>query len=259
MASKKTSTVTPGESASDEAINKYYPFIMEIRKRVFFVASVFLIGALIGFFSYERLINLVFRLLYIPGINIVVTSPFQFLNFAMSTAMMVGLVLAFPLIIYQVLSFLRPALTESEFKKFVFLIPFSLLLFIVGFVYGAIMMRYVIFLFFEKSVELELGNVLDITMLVTKIITTSVLMGLAFQFPIVLTLLMRLGILKYKVVVKQHALAWVVAVFFAAFLPPTDILSLLLLTLPLVLLFEFTLLLNKSILKSHLLPEKKGA
>jgi sec-independent protein translocase protein TatC len=128
-----------------------------------------------------------------------------------------------------------------------------MLLFAVGFVYGAIMMRYVIFLFFEKSVELALGNVLDITMLVSKIITTSVLMGLAFQFPIILTLLMRLNILKYKDVSKQRALAWVVALFFAAFMPPTDILSLLLLTLPLVLLFEFTLLLNRSILKSHLL------
>lgn len=253
MAAKKNTTAVKDPKTVDEAINKYYPFLMEIRKRVFFVVSVFLVGALIGFFFYERLINLVIRMLYLPGLNIVVTSPFQFLNFAMSTAMMVGLVVAFPLIIYQVLSFLKPALTDVEFKKFILLIPFSMLLFAVGFVYGAIMMRYVIFLFFEKSVELALGNVLDITMLVSKIITTSVLMGIAFQFPIVLTLLMRLNILKYNDVAKQRALAWVVALFFAAFMPPTDILSLLLLTLPLVLLFEFTLLLNRSILKSHLL------
>lgn len=253
MAAKKKTRVAKDPKTVDEAVNKYYPFMMEIRKRIFFVVSVFLVGALIGFFFYERLINLVIQMLYLPGLNIVVTSPFQFLNFAMSTAMMVGLVVAFPLIIYQVLSFLRPALTDVEFKKFILLIPFSMLLFTVGFVYGAIMMRYVIFLFFEKSVELALGNVLDITMLVSKIITTSVLMGLAFQFPIILTLLMRLNILKYKDVSKQRALAWVVALFFAAFMPPTDILSLLLLTLPLVLLFEFTLLLNRSILKSHLL------
>lgn len=251
-AKKKKNTAVKDPETIDEAINKYYPFLMEIRKRIFFVLSVFLVGAVIGFFSYEKLINIVIRMLYLPGLNIVVTSPFQFLNFAMSTAMMVGLLLAFPLIIYEVLSFLRPALTEAEFKKFILLIPVSILLFILGFFYGAVMMRYVIFLFFEKSVELALGNVLDITMLVSKIITTSVLMGLAFQFPIVLTLLMRLNILKYKDVTKQRALAWVVAVFFAAFMPPTDILSLLLLTLPLVLLFEFTLLLNKSLGKPKL-------
>jgi len=64
---------------------------------------------------------------------------------------------------------------------------------------------------------------------------------------------MRLKVVKYKAFIKQRFIAWAVAIVFSALLPPTDILSLILLTLPLVILFEFTLILNRLIFKAHLL------
>lgn len=233
----------------DETVEKYYPYFLEIRKRIFLVIAVFFIGAFVGFFYYDKLITIIFGLLEFPGVNIVVTSPFQFFNLALNAAFVVGFVLAFPLIVAQVLAFLRPALTPSEFKQLIFAIPIAFILFIIGFGYGAIMMRYVVFLFYEKSMELNIGNVLDISTLLSKIFLTSSLMGVAFQFPIVLTALLRLSVIKLSDLYKQRSLSWVIAVFFAAMLPPTDLLSLALLTLPLVILFETTLLLNKSVLK----------
>jgi sec-independent protein translocase protein TatC len=237
----------------DRVVNKYYPYFLEIRKRIFLVVAVFLVGGFIGFFFYEKFILLISDLLQVPGVNIVVTSPFQFLNLALNASLIFGFVLAFPLIIAQVLGFLRPALTDDEYKKIIALIPIGFILFIIGFAYGAVMMRYVVFLFYEKSVELDIGNILDISMLLSKILITSTLMGIAFQFPIVLTILMRLRIVRFSDIQKQRALAWTASIFFAAFLPPTDLLSLALLTLPLVFLFETTLILNKVLLKTHLL------
>jgi sec-independent protein translocase protein TatC len=114
-------------------------------------------------------------------------------------------------------------------------------------------MKYVISLFYEKSVELQIGNYLDISFLLSKIVLTGILMGLAFQFPIVLTVLMRLKVVRYKDFVKQRIFAWSLSLIFAALLPPTDLLSLALLTLPLVMLFELTLILNRVFLKAHLL------
>ena len=107
------------------------------------------------------------------------------------------------------------------------------------------MMKYVIGLFYQKSQELAIGTMLDITSHLSKVIVTSALMGLAFQFPIVISALIRFKIVKHKDFAKQRPVAYTTALFFAALLPPTDILSLLLLTLPLVILFELTLLLNK--------------
>lgn len=237
----------------DDSFPKYMPFIAEIRRRLFFTLSVFFIGGILGFIYYERIIKFILRFFAFEGVNIVFTSPFQFITLAFSSAFLVGIVVVFPVLVYQLLSFLKPALNEKEYKTIITLIPVSLFLFLLGFGFGVMIMRYVILLFYEKSLVLEVGNFLDISLLVSQIIVTSAFMGLAFQTPIVLTILLKLGILKYQTLVKHRLTAWSGSLIFAALLPPTDLLSLALLFLPLALLFEATLLVNKWILKSHLL------
>ena len=164
-----------------------------------------------------------------------------------------GFLIIFPLILYQALAFLKPALRNKEYKLIVVLLPLSIILFLGGFAFGIGIMKYVIAIFYQKSVELQIGNLLDVELLLSKIVLTGLFMGLAFQFPIVMTILMRLRIVKYRVFASQRLFAYCFAIIFAALLPPTDILSLILLTLPLVILFEFTLILNRFVLKAHLL------
>jgi sec-independent protein translocase protein TatC len=235
------------------AINKYYPYLMEVRKRLLFVASMFIIAGLVGFFYYERIVTILLNLLDVPGVNVVFTSPFQFVTLAINSGILVGMAIMLPLAYIQLMSFLKPALTKKEYKLIIGLVPLSIFLFIVGFIFGIVIMRFIITIFYEKSVQLEVGNFLDISLLLSKIVLTGVLMGVAFQFPIIMTILMRLKVVKYSQFSSQRFLAYGLALVFAAFLPPTDILSLVLLTVPLIMLFEITLLSNKLILKSHLL------
>ncbi|KKR87636.1 MAG: hypothetical protein UU32_C0004G0001, partial [Candidatus Woesebacteria bacterium GW2011_GWB1_41_10] len=58
------------------AIDKYYPYLMEVRKRLFFTLSVFAVAMFVGFFYYEKIIKFIIDLLSLQGINIVFTSPF---------------------------------------------------------------------------------------------------------------------------------------------------------------------------------------
>ena len=229
----------------ESAVNKYFPYLVEIRKRLLFALSLFLISSILGFVYYEKIINLLLSVFDVGNVNIVFTSPFQFFTLAVNLGLMVGIAVSLPLIIIQLLSFLKPALKKSEFRLIISLIPFSLLLFAMGLVFGVGIMKYIVTLFYQKSLELNIGNFLDISMLLSKIALTGALMGIAFQFPIVITILIRLGAVERRFFIKQRPFAYGIALVFAALLPPTDILSLLLLTLPLVILFEITLLLNK--------------
>lgn len=229
----------------EEAVEKYLPFILEIRKRLLFTFAIFLLFAILGFIYYETLIGLLLKIFNLEGVNIVFTSPFQFLSLAVNTGILVGGLVVFPLLVFQILTFLRPALKDREFKTIVSLIPLSTLLFIGGFSFGVVMMRYVIILFYEKTVQLDIGNFLDISLLVSQILSTSLLMGIAFQFPIFITLVIRLGILDYNFFSSKRPFAYAISLIFATLLPPTDLFSLVLLTLPLILLFEVTLLLNR--------------
>lgn len=235
----------------EKTVQLYFPFLMEARRRLLFTFSVFLIASILGFFYYEPIIRLVISLINLEGVNIVFTSPFQFVNLAISSAFLVGIIVSFPLIIIQVLFFLRPALRPREFRLIISLLPLILLLFIFGFIFGFFIMRYVINLFYVKSLELDIGNLLDISSLLSQILMTSSLMGLAFQYPIVLTLLFRFKVVKMKTIERQRPFVYLIILIFAAFLPPTDILSLALLSLPLAILFETTLILNRVLLKAR--------
>lgn len=232
---------------------KYSPFFQEIRKRVLFTVCMLIIASIVGFIYSDSLIKLVVEAFGIKGINIVFTSPFQFINLSLTIAVLTGTILLYPLIIFQVISFLRPALTDREFKLIIYLLPISILLFIAGAAFGIVVMRYIVAAFYLQSVKLNLGNFLDISNLISHILTTSVLMGLAFQFPVVMTALMYLKIIKHKTLSKGRVWIYVGSALIAGLLPPADIPSTVVYFLILVALFEITLLLHRYILKSHLL------
>lgn len=228
---------------------------MEVRKRVFFTLSVFAVASIFGFTFYEKIIKFLVDLLSLKGVNIVFTSPFQFINLALSCGLVIALIAVLPLIIAQILSFLRPALRAKEYKMVTGFLPFSILLFLIGFAFGAIIMKWQISIFMERSVGLGIGNMLDISKLLSTIILTSTLMGVGFQFPIVLLVLMRTGTLKHSALTKQRPWVYLSSFIFALLLPPDSILADFLLALPLVILFEVTLLLDK--LLGRGIPEGK--
>jgi len=226
-------------------ITKYSPFLMEFKKRLLFVASLFVVAMIAGFTFYEKIIKFLVDILSLKGINIVFTSPFQFINLALSCGVVVGAIVVFPLIVSQLLSFLRPALTKREYKMVIGFLPFSILLFLIGFVFGSFIMKWQIQIFLGRSTSLGIGNILDISKLLSTVLLTSGLMGIGFQFPIVLLLLMRMKVIKHHHLTKQRPWVYLGSFIFAMLLPPDSIFADIILTLPLVILFEITLILNK--------------
>ena len=124
-------------------------------------------------------------------------------------------------------------------------LPFSIILFLSGFSFGFLIMKWQIQIFLAKSVSLGIGNILDISRLLNTVLLTSILMGIGFQFPIILLLLMRIGIIKHQTLSKQRPWVYLGSFIFAILLPADSILADILLTLPLVTLFELTLLLSR--------------
>jgi len=157
------------------------------------------------------------------------------------------LILTFPLIISQVLSFLKPALKREEFKLVLNYIPYSLFLFLAGFIFGAIIMKWQVEIFLQSSVNLGIGNVLDISKLLSTVLLTSTFLGVGFQFPIVILILTRLGLIKHQALAKQRKWVYLMALLFAILLPADSILADIVLAMPLIILFEFTLLSMKEI------------
>jgi len=238
--------IKPSETSQlSESIRKYSPYLFEIRKRLLITMSFFGVSSIVGFVFYERIIRFIIDLLSLNDVNIVFTSPFQFINLAINSGMATGLTLTFPLLIYQILSFLKPALKKFEYKMLVKFMPFCIILFLSGFSFGIYVMKWQIQLFLAKSVSLGIGNILDINHLLNTVLFISVLMGIAFQFPIIIIFLTRLGIVTRNQLSKKRRWVYLGSLIFVILLPLDSILADFLLVFPLVVLFELTLVLAR--------------
>jgi len=227
-------------------IDKFTPFLFEVRKRIVITVIFFVLTTVFGFIFYEQIIGLIIDLLSLSDVNVVFTSPFQFINLAISCGVASGIVLSFPMVLYQILSFLKPALRKREYKVIVRLIPFSLLLFVFGFFFGTLVMKWQIEIFLSRSVSLGIGNVLDISRLLSTVIWTSAIMGLLFEFPIVLLALLKFGVVKRQTLGEYRYYIYLLSFIIAIFLPPDSILADIILSLPLIVLFEFTMLVDRA-------------
>ena len=226
-------------------LDKYSHFLKEARKRLIFTLCVFAAATFAGFFFYEKIIKFLIDILSLKGINIVFTSPFQFINLAISCGIVCGLVVSFPLLVVEILFFLKPALKGKEFKMVIWLLPIALLLFLTGLAFGFFIMKWQIAIFLDRSLALGIGNVLDISRLLTTVLLTSSLMGIGFEFPILLVLLLKLGIVKRQQLAKIRLWIYLGSFVFAILLHADSILADILLALPLIILFELTLILSR--------------
>lgn len=233
-----------GSSDLSIVIQKYSPYFREVKKRIVFTLVAFVIATSVGFVFYEDIIRFLINILSLQGINIVFTSPFQFINLSITCGLVTGLVIVLPLIIYQVFHFLKPALKKKEYLLLGRFLPFSILLFVIGFFFGALIMKWQIEIFLTRSVSLGIGNILDISGLLSTVFLTSALMGLGFQFPIILLLLLRFGIIKRHQLTSKRSWIYLCSFFFAILLPPDSIIADFFLSFPLIILFEITLLLD---------------
>jgi len=233
-------------------IAKFSPFVKEVRKRIVTTLIVFAIATIAGFIFYEQIIKFLINFLSLKGVNIVFTSPFQFINLAVSCGISTGLVVVFPVLIFHILHFLKPALKKTEYTILKKAIPFSMLLFLAGFSFGAIIMKWQIEIFLDKSVSLGIGNILDISGLLSVVFLTSALMGIGFQFPIILLVLLRISLINPDQLAKKRLWIYLASFIFALFLPPDSIFADILLSLPLIILFELTLIINYLLEKRNL-------
>ncbi len=222
----------------------YYQYFEDIRRRVYGLLVVFIIFFVVGFFSSGQILKLIVNFFKLENATIVTTSPFQFLDLAMSVGIYTGLVICLPLFIYHLYGFLKDGLNKKEKKLFFVLLPIGLTLFLTGFAYGFAVLYGTLNSIAAINLSLGIKNLWDINKFLLQIILTSALLGLIFQFPIVLTFLVKIGLIDPKFLRKKRRHAIVAMFMLTSLLPPTDGLSLIIMVLPLIVIYEATIWTN---------------
>ncbi len=170
----------------------------------------------------------------------------------MSVGIYTGLIICLPLFIYHLYGFLKDGLNNKEKKLFFILLPIGLTLFLAGFAYGFTVLYSTLNSIAAINLSLGVKNLWDINKFLSQIILTSALLGLIFQFPIVLTFLTKVGLLTPKFLKEKRRHAVVLMFVSTSLLPPTDGLSLMIMVLPLIVIYEATIWTNLIIGRNRL-------
>jgi sec-independent protein translocase protein TatC len=220
-----------------------YEHIDEVRKIV--IKSLLAIGILsiLAYVFKDRLLVLLTRSLDRELVFLLPTEPLVTL---IKLSIIVGFILAFPYVLLQIWEFVMEIFNKKDRKKIVKYLFFSLVLF-----YGAIIFCYLFVLPIVVDFLINFGSpslIPSLTFSNYLNFVTSLLLGfgLIFQMPLVLLALINLNIVSVDYLKKKRIYVILIVFIIASLLTPPDGISLLLLALPLIILFEVTLLIARS-------------
>jgi sec-independent protein translocase protein TatC len=223
-------------------IEQFLPFLEDLRHKLYLGAVLF-IGLFVGgFLLAGTILKWILDFIRIEQVTIAASSPFQFVDIAMNLGFFLAVTICVPYIIYSFYTFIVPALTRNERKKLLKSIPLSVILFIAGFFYGFFILYYALDVLASINISLGIANFWNIGEFLSQILVTSALLGLIFEFPLLLGLLAKLEIMTVVTLKNNRRIAYFLIFVFASLLPPTDLFSLVAMVLPLVLLYEVTIL-----------------
>ena len=236
--------------------SEYYRYLEDIRRRLYSLTISFIIFFFVGFFCSGQILKLIIGTFRLQSAEIVTTSPFQFLDLAMSVGMYTGLVIWLPLFVYHLYGFLRDGLNRGEKRFFFLLLPAAVGLFLVGFAYGFAILYFTLDSIAAYNASLGISNLWDISKFLMQLILTSALLGVIFEYPMVLLFLIKVGLITPTFLREKRRHAIAAMFIFTSLLPPTDGLSLIIMVLPLIVIYEITIIIGAGIVRNRRVGSK---
>jgi sec-independent protein translocase protein TatC len=179
------------------------------------------------------------------GFQLIYTEMTEMLTTYFKVAIMTGVALALPVIVYQVLRFVAPALTMNEKRYFIFLLPGVLVAFAIGVAFGYFLVvpltvKYLLTFSGVATPFIKVGNYVGF------IATMLFWIGLSFESPIVIFFLAKMRIVTPKKLASYRKYAIVLIFIVAAIITPSpDPISQSIVAIPLLALYEIGILLAR--------------
>jgi sec-independent protein translocase protein TatC len=225
----------------DEVTMSLLEHLEELRSRIIVIAIAVGVAAVAGFFLADSVITLLRQPLPEGGAELIQTTVGEAFGVRVQLALMSGVAIAMPIILYEIWAFVTPGLTRGERRLVWPLLIAAILLFAAGLALGYVLIPVAINFLLDFSLP-GVEPLLGLADYVGFVTTLMLAFGLALEFPVILFLLARMGILSYAFLSRRRRWAVLLIVLFAVVITPGDILigSL---TLALVMygLFEVTL------------------
>ncbi len=160
----------------------------------------------------------------------------------LSTAVYLGLLAASPYILYELFRFVSPALYENEQKYSVRVAGIIYGMFILGVLMSYFVLFPISFRFLGTySVAEKVRSTITLDSYISTFVSLTLVMGLVFQLPIIAFFLGKMGIITSQMLSTYRKHAFVIIMIIAAIITPPDVMTLILVTIPLYMLYELSI------------------
>lgn len=186
--------------------------------------------------------------------------PLNLINFEMSgqfkvdvwTAIVAGFIVAFPYVVYQFWSFVKPALYENERKHASGAVLIMSSLFLLGCLFGYyLIVPFSIDWLAGYSISNSVVNQINILSYISAVTSIVLSGGIAFELPVVMYFLSKIGLLSPQFLRKYRRHSYIVLLIIAAIITPPDVLSQTIVTIPLIILYEVSIFISRRVEKSR--------
>jgi sec-independent protein translocase protein TatC len=219
----------------------------ELRWRIIYALIGIVIGTIAAWIFIDFFID---QILLIPAkkanFNLQNLRPFGQLFLYFEVAIIIGLILSLPNIVYQIWKFISPALRENEKKYISAIVVFTTVCFLIGVVFAYFIMLPLTLKFAAQFGSQDIVNNFAIDEYLSIILSVILGAGLVFELPMLSFFLSKIGILTPSIMRRYRRHSIVTILILAAILTPgTDPVSQVLLAIPLVFLYEISILVSK--------------
>lgn len=223
-----------------------YEHLGELRKRLIIVVVFFVIAMIASFFLVEPVILYLQKAGEAKELTMNAFRLTDPIKIYMQFAFVIALIMTSPVLLYQLWAFISPGLYERERKVTLSYIPLSLLLFLAGVSFAYfVLFPFVVRFMQNLASSLGIHQVIGINEYFEFLLQLVLPFGLVFQLPIIVMFLTRLGLITPMFLVKVRKYAYFVLLIVAAIITPPDVLSQVIVMIPLSILYEISIWISR--------------
>ena len=224
--------------------------LRELRNRLVICMICLVVSSLAGLNYAPRLVELLTDMGKVYGYSYVYIAPQELLMQYFSIALLAGVCITFPVILYHIWAFVQPGLQKNENFLFLSAIFFGLLCFAAGIVFAyKIMLPFMLHFLIGISAGSEIRASISVQNYITFLMTIFMIFGIVFELPVISVLLTQLRLLKVEWMKKGRRVIIIIIFVVAALITPPDIVSQIMVAIPMVGLYELSIIICSILMK----------
>lgn len=227
--------------------------LADLRKQIIKSIAVFLFFFIAVFSTLNMWFPYVTR-----GNELVVLGPLEVVKFYMSISTTISLGLSLPFLFHFIWQFVKPGLNIKESSFIGMYSPLMFVLFVVGIAFGYFVVNPLSYQFLIKIGEVNFDVMVSAGEYIHFLIMTTVPLGLLFQLPIIAMFLSAIGILTSDKMKNVRKWSYVILGIVSTLMTPPDFISDLLIMIPMILLYEISILVVTKLERRQILSEEQS-